>query len=39
MYYSRKLLEGLKKQLNLPGIVILTGMRRVGKTTLLTMLF
>lgn len=39
MYYPRKISESLKKQLNLPEIVVLTGMRRVGKTTLLTMLF
>lgn len=39
MYYPRKILESLKKQLDLPEIVVLTGMRRVGKTTLLTMLF
>jgi len=39
MYYPRKISESLKKQLDLPEIVVLTGMRRVGKTTLLTMLF
>ena len=39
MYYPRKISESLKKQLNHPEIVVLTGMRRVGKTTLLTMLF
>ena len=39
MYYPRKISENIKKQLNQPEIVVLTGMRRVGKTTLLTMLF
>ncbi len=39
MYFPRKILKNLKKQLDSPEIVVLTGMRRVGKTTLLTMLF
>ncbi len=39
MNYSRKILGHLKKQLDSPEIVVLTGMRRVGKTTLLSMLF
>lgn len=39
MVYPRKLLETLRKHLETPEIVVLTGMRRVGKTTLCRTLF
>ncbi len=39
MLYSRKLLAPLLEQIERPEIVILTGMRRVGKTTLLQMVY
>jgi hypothetical protein len=39
MTFSRKILSTLKKQLNTPEIIVLTGMRRVGKTTLYRSLF
>ncbi len=39
MIYPRKLLKILKKQIETPEIVVLTGMRRVGKTTLYRTLF
>ncbi len=39
MIYQRKLLKTLKKQLFSKEIIVLTGMRRVGKTTLYRMIF
>ncbi|MEK7860403.1 MAG: ATP-binding protein, partial [Chloroflexota bacterium] len=39
MIYQRKLLKTLKKQLLSKEIIVLTGMRRVGKTTLYRMIF
>ena len=39
MTFSRKILPALKNQLNTPEIIVLTGMRRVGKTTLYRTLF
>ena len=39
MLFPRKLFKTLKEQLNKPEIVVLTGMRRVGKTTLLNMVY
>ncbi len=39
MLFQRKLLKSLEEQINKPEIVVLTGMRRVGKTTLLNMVF
>lgn len=39
MVYPRSLLAPLKKQIDTREIVVLTGMRQVGKTTLLNMLF
>ncbi|MDP2918010.1 MAG: ATP-binding protein [bacterium] len=39
MFYQRKLLNQLKGHLNDKEIVVLTGMRRVGKTTLLKMIY
>lgn len=39
MFYPRKLLKDLEKQINTRETVVLTGMRRVGKTTLYKTLF
>ncbi|MCR4277049.1 MAG: ATP-binding protein [Candidatus Roizmanbacteria bacterium] len=39
MIYSRKLLPILQKQINSKQIIVLTGMRRVGKTTLYQNIF
>lgn len=39
MIYQRKIFEKIKKQIAEKEIVVLTGMRRVGKTTILRMLF
>lgn len=39
MLFPRKLFKTLEEQLNKPEIVVLTGMRRVGKTTLLNMVY
>ncbi len=39
MYFSRKLEVALKKQLKTKEIIVVTGMRRVGKTTLLRNLY
>jgi predicted AAA+ superfamily ATPase len=39
MLYPRKIYEKIKKQVARPEILVLTGMRRVGKTTLFRMLF
>ncbi len=39
MYYPRKIQKDLKNQLKFREIVVLTGMRRVGKTTLMRWLF
>jgi len=39
MIYQRKLLSTLIKQIKSPEIIVLTGMRRVGKTTLYKTLF
>lgn len=39
MFYSRKLLEILAKHISTREIIVLTGMRRVGKTTLFSLLF
>ncbi len=39
MLYPRKLLETLEKHLSTREIIVLTGMRRVGKTTLFLLLF
>jgi len=37
--YPRKLTAVLAREINKPGIVVLTGMRQVGKTTLMRMIF
>jgi len=39
MFYPRKILPQLEKELQTRQIILLTGMRQVGKTTLLTYLF
>ena len=39
MLFPRRLFKPLKEQINKPEIVVLTGMRRVGKTTLLNMIY
>ncbi|MBI2252079.1 MAG: ATP-binding protein [Armatimonadetes bacterium] len=39
MYYSRKLEKEIEKYFNIKEIVLITGMRRVGKTTLLRYIF
>jgi len=39
MIYSRLLLSALRKQIQTPEVVVLTGMRQVGKTTLYRMIF
>jgi len=39
MFYPRKLLPQLKKQIKSREIIVLTGMRRTGKTTLFKMIF
>lgn len=39
MLYKRKLFEELVKRINDKEIIVVTGMRRVGKTTLLRMIF
>ncbi len=39
MFYPRKLLEILETHISTREIIVLTGMRRVGKTTLLSILF
>jgi hypothetical protein len=39
MIFQRKLLSTLRKQISSPEIIVLTGMRRVGKTTLYRSLF
>jgi hypothetical protein len=39
MRFGRKLLTALEQQLDSREIIVLTGMRRVGKTTLLRMIF
>ncbi len=39
MIFQRKLLPTLRNQINSPEIIVLTGMRRVGKTTLYKTLF
>lgn len=39
MFYPRKVLTQLKKELATKEIIVLTGMRQVGKTTLLSYLF
>jgi len=39
MLIKRQIFDDLKKQVKLPEIVVLTGMRRVGKTTLYQMIF
>lgn len=39
MFYKRTILPKLMKELETPQIVVLTGMRQVGKTTLLRYLF
>jgi len=39
MFYKRHILTELEKELNTRQIVVLTGMRQVGKTTLLNYLF
>lgn len=39
MLYSRTILPRLEKELKLEGNIVLTGMRRVGKTTILKHLF
>ena len=38
-FYPRKLLPQLENQLRSKEIIVLTGMRRTGKTTLYRMLF
>jgi len=39
VYYKRRILEQIKKRINDKEIIVLTGMRRVGKTTLYRMIF
>lgn len=39
MFFPRKLTEEIAKYLNQPEIIVLTGMRRVGKTTLLRSIY
>lgn len=39
MFYTRQIFPKLKAELNTKEITVITGMRRVGKTTLLTELF
>lgn len=39
MIYQRKILPALRSQVNTPEIIVLTGMRRVGKTTIYKTLF
>ena len=39
MLIKRKIFSMLKKQIDLPEIVVLTGMRRVGKTTIYQMVY
>ena len=39
MFYQRKILPRLLKELKTPQIIVITGMRQVGKTTLLRYLF
>ena len=39
MLFTRKILKSLTEQLDKPEIVVLTGMRRAGKTTLLNMIY
>ena len=39
MQFERKILAQLKTRIESPEVVVVTGMRRVGKTTALTMLF
>src|SRR3989344_6953249 len=39
MIFQRKMLPALKSQIHTPEIIVLTGMRRVGKTTLYKALF
>jgi predicted AAA+ superfamily ATPase len=39
MFYSRKILPALERELETREIVVLTGMRQVGKTTILNYLF
>ncbi len=39
MFYPRKILNQIKKQTETKEIIVLTGMRRTGKTTLYKMLF
>ena len=39
MYFKRNILSDLVKQIDTKEIVMITGMRRVGKTTLLTMIY
>lgn len=39
MQYNRKILNEIEQQVNMKEIVVLTGMRRVGKTTLFQILF
>lgn len=39
MYYQRKILQSLKKHLTDKEIIVLTGMRRVGKTTAYKMIY
>ncbi|MGA1870179.1 MAG: AAA family ATPase [bacterium] len=39
MRYPRLLLKSIERQINSPEIILVTGMRRVGKTALLTIIF
>jgi len=39
MYYSRKILNQIRRFINQKEIIVLTGMRRVGKTTVYRILF
>lgn len=39
MIYPRKIQKDLERCINIPEIVVLTGMRRVGKTTLYNAIF
>ena len=39
MYYPRKILDKIRPYLNQKEIIVLTGMRRVGKTTVYQILF
>lgn len=39
MQFDRKILKALRERIDSPEIVVVTGMRRVGKTTALRMIY